>query len=468
MYEGYEHLHPIDVDAIDPAVVKTFEVNPYANFLGRGIYTAVVTPWVTPAWHTGWRDETLSWYLTCSFHAGLNPTPAVIIRGPGAKRFLSDTFVNNIERFPIGSSKHGLMLLDDGTVASQGVLMRTGEDEYEANWHSPFLEYRFAQGSYDAELEDVTAKRFLFQLQGPRSLEIVEEATDDDLHGLGFIEHGSSSIAGKPVRVLRFGMANSLGYEIVGNIEDSRIVHKRVLEVGSKYGIRPLGFLSYMMNHTPGGSQQAGFHFMPSAFMDPGFQEFLAATVGRGLFNAFDLAGSAGQDITKRLMNPFELGLRSVVSFNHEFRGKTALEEYAKEPKRTMKTLVWNPDDLADIYRSQFSEEPYRPMDEPGFPAVLTGVLGVEHDLVFDQQGNEIGISGGRTVSHYHRAMLSLASLDVAFCGDGTEVEVLWGEPGTRQKRVRAVVAPMPFNTVNENRSFDVSSIPRRATATAG
>ena len=81
------------------------------------------------------------------------------------------------------------------------------------------------------------------------------------------------------------------------------------------------------------------------------------------------------------------------------------------------------------------------------------------NDWVLDLEGNKIGFSGGRMMDWWNKAMISMAVMDVEFCEDGTEVQVLWGEPGTHQKLIRATVAPVPFNTHLENRSTDVSKL---------
>lgn len=41
--------------------------------------------------------------------------------------------------------------------------------------------------------------------------------------------------------------------------------------------------------------------------------------------------------------------------------------------------------------------------------------------------------------------MLSLATIDVDHAEIGTEVDVLWGAPGHRQKLIRAVVKSAPY-----------------------
>ena len=61
------------------------------------------------------------------------------------------------------------------------------------------------------------------------------------------------------------------------------------------------------------------------------------------------------------------------------------------------------------------------------------------------KDGRAVGVSSGRQYSYYYRAMLSLCSIDVTEGELGSEVTVLWGDPGTRQKEIRATVARFPY-----------------------
>jgi glycine cleavage system aminomethyltransferase T len=83
--------------------------------------------------------------------------------------------------------------------------------------------------------------------------------------------------------------------------------------------------------------------------------------------------------------------------------------------------------------------------------------------LVADQvlkDGKIIGISSGRNYSYYYRKMISLCSIDSEYGALGTEVGVLWGNPGTRQKLIRATVARFPYLNENRNEEVDVGTIP--------
>src|ERR1700722_12344549 len=74
------------------------------------------------------------------------------------------------------------------------------------------------------------------------------------------------------------------------------------------------------------------------------------------------------------------------------------------------------------------------------------------------KDGKVVGVSTSRGYSYYFREMLSLCTLDVACCAAGTEVTVVWGNPGSPQKEIRAKVAPAPYKT--DNRKLDVHNLP--------
>ena len=62
-----------------------------------------------------------------------------------------------------------------------------------------------------------------------------------------------------------------------------------------------------------------------------------------------------------------------------------------------------------------------------------------------------------RGYSYYFRQMLSLCVIDVEHSEPGTEVIVVWGDPGEPQKEIRATVAPAPYK--KDNRRLDVTKL---------
>jgi len=53
--------------------------------------------------------------------------------------------------------------------------------------------------------------------------------------------------------------------------------------------------------------------------------------------------------------------------------------------------------------------------------------------------------------------MLSLCVIDVDCSEVGTDVTVIWGEPGKPQKEIRALVAAAPYK--KDNRRIDIRNL---------
>jgi vanillate/3-O-methylgallate O-demethylase len=76
------------------------------------------------------------------------------------------------------------------------------------------------------------------------------------------------------------------------------------------------------------------------------------------------------------------------------------------------------------------------------------------------RDGEQVGITTSRCYSYFFRQMISLCPIAISCSEPGTEVEVLWGEPDYRQKRIRATVAPAPYKT--DRRREDLASVAAR------
>ncbi len=89
---------------------------------------------------------------------------------------------------------------------------------------TPYIGYALAKTHYNAVGKDLTGRMFLYQIGGPKSLEMLEEAAQEDLHDIRFLHHRMSKIDGRDVRIVRVGMAGTLSYEVHGRIVDAHTV----------------------------------------------------------------------------------------------------------------------------------------------------------------------------------------------------------------------------------------------------
>ena len=435
-----------------------------------GKYHLAMPPFIQPWEYNGWEKETMSWKKTCYISAQLHPNSVVTVKGPDATRFMAAFTTNSYENFFVGRLKHTIVPDENGMVQEHGMVMRLAEDEYRTYSVGYWLLYAWYshQGEYDVELTDISMDDFNFQCGGPRVLEMIEDACEEDLHDLGFMRWKYAMIAGKKVRIDRFGMAGTLAYEIHGNMEDAQIVYQKVFKCGQKYGVERLGWLSYECNHGENGFPQEGFHFVTSAIENEGFLNWLTElgldpeVWPRGAY----YGGSSGsEDISKRLRNPAWLGWKNCINTeNHDFPGREYIKAELANPKYQTKTLIWNVDDLVEIFRSWFQkeEEPYRMLQFPMDDLSRTPNTAIMQDDVLNEAGEVIGYSSGREYSLYSRDMFSVGLLKPEYAKEGTEVYVLWGNPDQRQIKVRATVSTWPHLNLANNKNFDINTIPRR------
>lgn len=433
----------MEEQSFKPAEI-TYSFSPYVPFYPESqiTYTNMVSPFAEPYEYTSWREEQLSWETTCYIHGNLNPSPTYRISGPEAKDFLAKYCVNTFENFPVGTGKHGFVCAPDGNIMSDGCLTRTGENEYITYWMMALAMFAQQDGTnYDMSFEDISAQRALLQVAGPKSLQTIEKAFQQDLHDLKFNHLRTIEFEGIPIEVYRMGMGGTLAYELHLPIEFSPRIYDTIYQAGKEFGIKRLGFFTYIMQHGMNGCAQFGAHFGV-----PGFT------------TTKDVAGSmADMPFEVFFHNPYEIGQGACVKYDHEFIGKEALL-VAKDNHRVMVSLEWDADDVADVYRSQFTDNPYMPFLGPtDFDS--HGVT-LYHDKVLNAKGELVGASTGRTHTLYYHKMISICYLDPEYATEGTELTLIWGNPGTRQKEIKVTVARYPYFNENPNRTFDVETIP--------
>ena len=414
--------------------------------------------------YSGWMDEGLSWKDDC-YIGDWSYLDEVRVKGPDALKLFSDLAVNSFANFAIGQAKHTIFCNADGKVIGEGILMRESDDEFEYNGRGPactWIEYNWKKGNYNAELK-ISMGDFKFQVSGPRSLNLLEKLVGESLRDIAFMRFRSSRIGGHDLRFLRQGMAGEIGFEIHGPNALAKDVMNAVMQAGSEFGIRRMGARTAMVNHLEAGFPTVTHDYLPaitgSAERDyyetynrvttdydspEWYQSFERCLKIKGSFEA--------DDISAWFRSPVELGWERNIKFDHDFYGRAALEDEVANPRRKIVSLVWNLDDVKDVYNSLFEDGPtYEFMDLPRqqwFAMYASKVM--DGDKL-------IGSATSRGYSYYFRKVLSHGVIDVAYLDPGTEVSVIWGDPGTRQKRIRATVDRYPYKT--DRRRTDLTAL---------
>jgi len=399
------------------------------------------------AWEfNGWRKEALSWRKSCYIHAGLSGTGPVSIRGPEAKKYLQSILINSLEKFPIGSMKHGVMCSERGLVAAHGIIERKGEDFFESWAGGPPAGNLASAGSFDVEVKRLDY--YLFQIAGPASLHVLEKVTGESLRDVAFLRFRDTSINGIRTEIGRIGMTGGLAYELHGPMEDAEAVYDAVYKAGLEFGIERLGWGTYLVNHVEGGFPQYTWTLI---------YDFGEAQLSE-LKRLWHVSGSVDPDnLRARMRTPVEVGWDNMAKFDHDFVGSGALRAEIANPKRRTVTLRWNPEDVMDTYASLLRQgDAYVPVDIPYSPQRWP----MAHaDHIIDKKDREVGYSSGTIYSYYFREFLSLGCLDVEASALNNEVVVQWGDYGGPIKRIRATVAPFPYLAQGRNNQVDVRQL---------
>ena len=235
---------------------------------------------------------------------------------------------------------------------------------------------------------------FNFQVSGPKAIYVVEKAAKQNLRDVKFMHSGKIRIAGCELLALRQGMAGEIGFELQGPADFSKAVYEAILEAGREFGIRRLGGRAVFINHLEACFPTIITDYCPALFgdkMDEYRAEFAAAMPASTV--TFNIAGSFEADnITAWYRSPVELGWGKNVKFDHDFIGRAALEQEVANPRRLMRTLVWNADDLKDVYGSLFDEAGV-PYDYMEMPRDQRGFMYMDKVL---KDGRLVGVSSSR------------------------------------------------------------------------
>lgn len=422
-----------------------------------------------PYQYYGDKEELLACRESAWIGISLLQTPVSDICGEDAIPFLNSICVNNdFAKLKDDGCRHAIICNKDGYMLADGVVLKVSENRFRTYWLAPVIDFYAKVSNLNVHSEPVT--EYFFQIDGPKSLEIMEDACECDLHDLKFGHQKMVKIHGMDMRILRLGMSGSLAYEVHGPMDEAGEVYKIIMEAGRKYGAKPLGVSAYCVNHTQAGYANQNIHYSYPVESDPKLAEYMnVGYAGSGApMQNIQWIGSCGDDPSAHYFTPYDVGWGNLVKFNHEFQGREALEKIAKNPPKTPVTLVWNPEDIAKVYATQFMGQDVEPLEDFARYSVdmyynhkVEGNSRRADKVMLD--GRQIGVTSGRIQDYYHHRMISMGFIEPDKAIVGNEVTIIWGTEGKPQMNIRAEIAPCPyFDEAYRNETFDVEAIPHK------
>jgi methylglutamate dehydrogenase subunit C len=177
------------------------------------------------------------------------------MQGSDAAVFLDRIYCNTFSNLPIGKTRYGLMLREDGFVFDDGTTARLGVDHFlmtttTANASQVMQHLEFCHQclwpELDVQIVSVTDQWAQFAVAGPQSREVLRRvvATQVDLSDAALPYLGVMSITlsnGVQGRLFRLSFSGELGYELAVPGRLGIEVMGVLLESGKDLGIAPYG-----------------------------------------------------------------------------------------------------------------------------------------------------------------------------------------------------------------------------------
>jgi aminomethyltransferase len=168
------------------------------------------------------------------------PEKPLEIVGPDAVNLLDKVFARNLRKLRVGRAVYAIACDDRGGVMMDGIAMRLDDEHYwyvQAN--GDFLGWLGAHAvGLDVEVRDPDV--WVFQVQGPRALDVLARACDDGApDDFRYFDVRSRRIAGFDVRVSRTGWTGELGFEVYANPRevDGAAIWRHVQAAGEADGL---------------------------------------------------------------------------------------------------------------------------------------------------------------------------------------------------------------------------------------
>ena len=219
--------------------------------------------WLRAQWYpregeTQWRQAVDREVLATRQSVGVcdvSTLGKIDIQGRGAAEFVNFVYSNGFATLPVGKTRYGLMLREDGMVMDDGTTARLGEDHFlmtttTANAGGVYRHLEFVRQclrpDLDVQLISATDSWAQFAVAGPNSRAVLQQLVDPQ-HDISneafpFMACGNITVCGGlPARLFRISFSGELAYEIAVPARYGDAMIRALMTAGEPYDITPYG-----------------------------------------------------------------------------------------------------------------------------------------------------------------------------------------------------------------------------------
>ncbi|MDF2576258.1 MAG: Aminomethyltransferase, partial [Agromyces sp.] len=236
---------------------------------------------------TNWRDEQRAWSTSVALMDQSHHMTQLFLGGSDLIELLSSISPNTFATFRAGVAKQLIAVNTDGYLIGDGILFYNSDDREgrvlighhllidwvrfnveKAEAGGKDVHHRLEANSHMRGGVDPTFYRY--ELQGPEANTVMEKLFGGPVPEVKFFHIADFTIAGKPVKALRHGMAGQPGFEFYGPWADNQVVLDAIMEAGEEFGIRRVGAKAYSSTPLESGWVPTPF----PAIFDEDFAEY--------------------------------------------------------------------------------------------------------------------------------------------------------------------------------------------------
>jgi aminomethyltransferase len=336
----------------------------------------------------------------------ISPLFKYLVTGRDAVRLVNRIITRDAMKLQPGQVVYTPWCDENGRVIDDGTVTRLEEQRFRWTAADPSLRWISRQAAgLDVNVEDISERTAALALQGPTSAALLRTVAEADIETLKYFRATTGTIAGRAVGISRTGYTGDLGYEVWIDRQDAGAVWDAIVRAGPAFGLRPTGLLALDVARI-----EAGLLLIDVDFF----------SVRKALTNS-------------QYYSPFEMGMDRLVDLSKaSFIGRAALSrEFAKGARRRIVGIAVDWPDVERLY------------DAVGLPPLAQATASRVAVPVF-AGSRQVGRMTSSTWSPVLKQMIGLATIETAFSGPGTRIEVEHTVDAVRH-RVRATTVATPF-----------------------
>ncbi|MFL5735894.1 MAG: aminomethyltransferase family protein [Actinomycetota bacterium] len=337
----------------------------------------------------------------------VSPLFKYVVRGRDATELVDRVITRDATKIAVDQVIYTPWCDERGKMVDDGTVTRLDATSY--RWTAADPSYRWFElnaSGLDVEISDVTETMAALALQGPKSRDVLEAATEESWADVKYFRRRRTKIRDVDVDVTRTGYTGDLGYELWIDAEGALEVWDALFAAGEAFGIRPAGIQALDVTRL-----EAGLILIEA-----------------------DYTSARHAIIPEQEYSPYELGLGRLVDLSkRSFAGKRALQEEqdAGGPPRRLVGLDIDWSGIEAMFAAQ---------DLP--PAVSPTVSRVPVPLYAN--GQQVGRATSSAWGPTLKKMIALGSVDAKQARTGNRLQMEWTVEA-RRGRVGATVVDLPF-----------------------